>query len=111
MLSRNFCEKSVRENFGNFHTVHTLCDGKFVNHFTLSYIYQRKKTAENSSNQFERNFALFFTEKKLQPNFTFDIKFVRSKLTRSCKVTVWKLHKFTLTHVWQKFRESNGFTK
>ena len=23
--------------------------------------------------------------------------------------TVWKLRKFTLTHFWQKFRESNGF--
>ena len=25
--------------------------------------------------------------------------------------TVWKLRKFTLTHFWQKFRESNTFTK
>ena len=25
--------------------------------------------------------------------------------------TVWKLQKFSLTHFWQKFRESNGFTK
>ena len=25
--------------------------------------------------------------------------------------TVWKLRKITLTHFWQKFRESNGFTK
>ena len=24
---------------------------------------------------------------------------------------VWKLRKFTLTHFWQKFRESNGFTE
>ena len=24
--------------------------------------------------------------------------------------TVWKLHEFSLTHFWQKFRESNGFT-
>ena len=23
---------------------------------------------------------------------------------------VWKLRKFTLTHFWQNFRESNGFT-
>ena len=25
--------------------------------------------------------------------------------------TVWKLRKFTLTPFWQKFRESNGFTR
>ena len=25
--------------------------------------------------------------------------------------TVWKLREFSLTHLWQKFRESNGFTK
>ena len=25
--------------------------------------------------------------------------------------TVWKLQKSTLTHFWQKFRESNGLTK
>ena len=25
--------------------------------------------------------------------------------------TVWKLQKFSLTLFWQKFRESNGFTK
>ena len=25
--------------------------------------------------------------------------------------TVWKLRKFILTHFWQKFRESNGFTR
>ena len=25
--------------------------------------------------------------------------------------TVWKLREITLTHFWQKFRESNGFTK
>ena len=24
---------------------------------------------------------------------------------------MWKLQKFSLTHFWQKFRESNGFTK
>ena len=26
-------------------------------------------------------------------------------------VTLWKLRKFILTHFWQKFSESNGFTK
>ena len=25
--------------------------------------------------------------------------------------TVWKLRKFSLTHFWQKFRESNNFTE
>ena len=28
-----------------------------------------------------------------------------------CNCTVWKLRKFTLTLIWQKFRESNIFTK
>ena len=27
------------------------------------------------------------------------------------KITVWKLRSFSLTHFWQKFRESNGFNK
>ena len=48
VLPRNFCQKCVRENFHNFHTV-------------------------------------------------------------SC--TVWKLREFSLTLFWQKFRESNVYTK
>ena len=27
------------------------------------------------------------------------------------QITLWKLRKFTITHFWQKFRESNVFTK
>ena len=26
-----------------------------------------------------------------------------------CRHTMWKLRKISLTHFWQKFRESNGF--
>ena len=39
-------------------------------------------------------------------NLFLEIQFRESNLT-----TLWKFQKFTLTHFWQKFRESNGFTK
>ena len=32
-------------------------------------------------------------------------------LLKKSSFTVWKLWKFTLTHFWQNFRGSNGFTK
>ena len=63
LVSRNFCQKSVRENFRNFHSVY--------------------------NQHFFRILAI-------------DIKF---------QYTLWKLRKFSLTRLWQKFRESNGFTK
>ena len=50
LLSQNFCQKCMRENSRNFHTV-------------------------------------------------------------SSMLIVWKLQKFSLTHFYQKFRESNSFTK
>ena len=29
---------------------------------------------------------------------------------KSAEILVWKLREFSLTHLWQKFRESNGST-
>ena len=46
-----------------------------------------------------------FTEFYSYESFSFLEKF------REFKYTVWKLRKFSLTHFWQKFRESNGFAK
>ena len=34
-----------------------------------------------------------------------------SSSTLYCMYTMWKLLRFSLTHFWQKFRESNVFTK
>ena len=61
MVSRNFCQKSVRVNFFNYHTV--------------------------------------------RENF----REINSCHRRS--TVLWKLWKFSLTLFWQKFRETNSFTK
>ena len=37
--------------------------------------------------------------------------FPENSSNQSCAFTVWKLRKFSLTLFWQKFRESNVFTK
>ena len=37
--------------------------------------------------------------------------FERDRVLYYCVWNVWKLQKSTLTHFWQKFRESNGLTK
>ena len=41
MFSRNFCQKSVRENFCNFHTVRVLQCGKYLEKFIHTLFWQR----------------------------------------------------------------------
>ena len=38
-------------------------------------------------------------------------KFYVKSILADLSHTVWKIWKFSLTHFWQKFRETNGFTK
>ena len=53
LFSRNFCEKRVRVNFRNFHTVHTVEFTKFLYHLKITEIYSHSFLAKfRESNDF-----------------------------------------------------------
>ena len=95
LLSRNFCQKCVREISGNFHPWYC---GNYRNLLSL-----------------KKNFIKWIMYlvisllAKLLLSRNFYQNRVRVNFCPQC--TVWKLREFTLTHFWKKFRESNSFTK
>ena len=96
LFSRNFCQKSVRLNFRNFHTV---CVEKRE---ILSHWKKFRQINYLVISLLKPLFSRNFCEKCVRENFC---------NFHSVGPTLWKLRKFTLTKFWQKFRESNGFTK
>ena len=141
MLSRNFCEKSVRENFCIFHTV--VCTLWKLRDSTATVFSQKFRQI----NVLPKNFTInWFDGKNFRGSeflvfphcegtrenflpfrfyvkstlFNFSSKNVAlTKFLKKCvrvnlgkvNTTVRKLQKFSLTLFSQKFRESNGFTK
>ena len=82
LLSRNFCQKSVRVNFRNFHIV--LCKHN-CNVTTVWKLENFPPTILSQNSHFHEIFA-----KKLRQNFRVED-------------TVWKLQKFTLTLFGKNF--------
>ena len=86
----------------------------------LNYIYTFTKYFPSES-EFDvfpvwknEKFTLF--QKNISSNQLFSNLIVKLLISRNvCQKgvfsTVWKLRKFSLTHFWQKFRESNGFIR
>ena len=60
-----------------------------------------------SSNQL---FSNLFSKTVTFTKFLLKIRESKFFIFPQC-VTVWKLREFSLTHFWQKFRESNSFAK
>ena len=96
LLSRNFCQKCVRETSRNFHNVLWQCHS--VEKWGI--LSHRKNISWNQlfSNLFSKTVA-----------FT---KFLSKKCERNLKIStlwVWKKRTFMLNLFSQKFRESNNF--
>ena len=68
---------------------------------------------EDESDKEARNRRFSSLKKFLQFNYWFNPLLSRNFCQKSARVhnTAWKIWKFTVTHLWQKIRESNGFTK
>ena len=85
LLSRNYCQKSIRIYFRDFHTV--LCFGTKLSLFEKYFVKTSLAILANSC--CEDNLC----------------RFHQSTLCRE-----QKLLQFGLKHFWKKFRESNVFT-
>ena len=97
LLSRNICQKCVIANSRNFHTVHCA-----MHNFTAATIFSQ---IFRQINVLLKNFTInWFDGKNLHGSESLVFPHY------DVHITVWKLREFSLTHFWQKFRESNGFT-
>ena len=96
----HICGFSIRIRFRNSN-----CNivGRFRNDFDISIKFFVKSFT---------NLPKWFEVSIITPTFFIISRLLfQFKMTTFYIPTLWKLRKFTLMHFWQKFRESNSFTK
>ena len=113
LLWRNFCQKSVRANFGNFHTVHgenidfsvKIVIGTFHTivwknkKFSLTLFWQKFRESNDVTNKLLKSWfhhGIFFRWEGI------------SRFSTLCTLHSTKIYTHTFL---KKFRESKGFTK